>query len=114
MPEQVQLLAEELERLERICGQLAQDPQAAQDLLSVLSSARDLSHILQKSQRGATLDDTDFYEVKKLLSIVEKVHSEMERCEWTTILPQPLDLCPALGEALSMGQGGRGQLLPCR
>lgn len=108
LPEQVQLLAEELERLGKVSVRLGQDPQIADDLLSILSSARDVSHILRKSQQGVSLDDTEFYEVKKLLLIVGKVHAELERCEWTTILPQPLDLCSSLWEALSRGQGGRG------
>ena len=98
-------LEAEFERLERICADLTKDAKVADDLGFLLRSARDISGTLQRSLEGVTLDEIEFYEVKKLLGLAEKIHLELERLGWHSLLPQPLDLCSECRDALSLGQG---------
>ena len=107
LPHQVGELEDELCRLERATAGLRGDPGAADNLLYLLGSLVDLQTTLQRSQQGTTLDDTEFYEVKKLLIIAEKVATELERLKWAELLPHELDLCPDLRVLLSRGQGNR-------
>ena len=99
-------LVQELDRLERMCAYLKRDPKMAEELSFLLSTVRDIGGSLRRSMQGITLDDTEFYEVKKLLTIVEKIQAELEHLGWTSFLPDPVDQCVECKESLSLGQGG--------
>ena len=96
-------LEEELDRVERICRALQTNPKVADNLLYFLTMVRDINGTLNRSMQGSTLDDMEFYEIKKLLLIAKEIQTELERLEWTSLLA-PLDLCPECREALSVGQ----------
>ena len=99
-------LMQELNRLEGISVHLKRDPSMAENLSFLLSTVRDIGGSLNRSMQGITLDDMEFYEVKKLLMIVGKIQVELERLGWTTFLPAPFDRCIECKEALGVGQGG--------
>ena len=99
-------LVQELNRLEGISVHLKRDPSMAENLSFLLSTVRDIGGSLNRSMQGITLDDMEFYEVKKLLMIVGKIQVELERLGWTTFLPAPFDRCIECKEALGVGQGG--------
>lgn len=104
---QIAELEQELKRLEHICAWLQEDPRAADSLSFLLGTVRDIGGSIDRSLQGAVLDDTEFYEIKKLLAAVEKIQGELARLKWDILLPEPLEQCPACREALSIGQGGR-------
>ena len=99
-------LMQELDRLEHIYVHLKKDPKMAENLSFLLSTVRDIGGSLNRSMQGITLDDMEFYEIKKLLMIVEKIQVESEHLGWTTFLPVPFDLCMECREVLGVGQGG--------
>lgn len=104
-PQQGVELEEELQRVEGLCDSLRSDSKAADNLSFLLGASRDIETSLKRSMQGVTLDDMEFYEVKKLLAIAEKVQAELERRHWTFCLTEPLDQCPECREHLSLGQG---------
>lgn len=97
-------LQREWDRLEEICARLRTDPNLAIELIYLLSTVRDVSGTLRRSQ-SFILDDLEFYEVKKLILVAEKVQAELDCLHWTMLLPSPLDVCPECKQALSIGQG---------
>jgi len=103
--EQYSDLEAEYDRLQRMADDLSKNPKIADDLGFLLRSAKDISGSLKRSMEGAILDDIEFYEVKKLLGLVEKINFELEKLGWTTLLPKSLDQCSECREALSLGQG---------
>lgn len=105
-PEEWSELENELDRLEHLSTLLRDDAKKADNLRFLLGSVRDISGSLQRSTQRVTLDDMEFYEIKKLLAIVEKIHSELVTLGWTFCLDTPLDLCEECREALGRGQGG--------
>lgn len=100
-------LEQELTRLERICADLKEDPKQADNLHFLLGTVRDIGLSIKRSRQGIILDDTEFYEIKKLLYTAEKIQGELERLQWTFLLPEPLEQCASCREALSIGQGGQ-------
>lgn len=105
-PQEGAELQRELHRVERICDSLKKDPKMADNLIFLLGATRDIEGSLNRSMQGITLDDMEFYEVKKLLTIVGKIQAELELLNWTFCLAEPLDFCPKCREHLSLGQGG--------
>ena len=98
-------LEAEFDRLETICRALTKNSSIANDVGFLLRTVRDISGSLKRSMEGITLDDIEFYEVKKLLGLAEKIKLELTRLGWIELLPEPLDLCTECREALSLGQG---------
>lgn len=105
LPNQSADLEKEWDRVNQICARLCTDTKAASELNYLLGTLRDISAIINRSIEGLTLDDVEFYEVKKLLRTTEKIQAELERLGWETLLPTPLDLCVECKNALSKGQG---------
>lgn len=105
LPGEEKKLEEEWKLLELISSQLKADPSVAADLNYLLATVRDISPILSRVSQGAVLDDVEFYEVKKLLFITEKVQLELENLGWERLLPFSLALCQACLQELSKGQG---------
>ncbi|NMB01692.1 MAG: hypothetical protein GX971_09300 [Firmicutes bacterium] len=107
LPEQSAELKKELDVLEKLCNDLKKDPHMAEELLYLLSMVRDLSATCQRSLQGFVLDDQDFYEIKKLLLIFEKLEKELEARGWMFLFSSGLEADKELREALSIGQGTR-------
>lgn len=107
LPAQSAELEKELERLEQIAGHFRRDPQIDAGLGHLLGGVRDVTGSIRRSLQGLRLDDTELYEIKKLLYITKKVQAEIDSLGWNGLLPIPLDSCPRCREALSLGQGSR-------
>ncbi len=105
-PHEASELQQELQRLEQISKNIKDDPKIADNLVFLLGATRDIEGSLNHSMKGIILDDMEFYEVKKLLSIAEKIQAELERLHWTFCLAEPLDTCRDCQRHLSLGQGG--------
>ncbi len=108
MPAQIAELEEELARVEQVVAHSQKDPQISGSLVHLLAGVRDVEGSIRRSLQGQTLDDTELYEIKKLLYILAEVEAEVNRLGWNALLPVPLELCAGCREALSLGQGRKG------
>ncbi|HAN94859.1 MAG TPA: hypothetical protein DCQ17_04740, partial [Firmicutes bacterium] len=93
--------------MEQAADCLRRQPQGADDLAYFLSNLRDISALVDRAGQGEVLDDTELYEVKKLLLLAADIQGELERLQWSFLLPEPLDPCTGLKAELSRGQGSK-------
>ena len=107
LPHQAAQLEESLLRLEQAADCLRRQPQGADALAYFLSNLRDISALVDRAGQGEVLDDTELYEVKKLLLLAADIQGELERLQWSFLLPEPLDPCTGLKAELSRGQGSK-------
>lgn len=105
LPEEKEELQKEWDRLERICSFRSGPGPASPGLIALLGALVDVKASLQRSRQGLTLDDAEFYEIKKLVRLVERIGAELERLGWAELLPSPLESCSGCKKALSVGQG---------
>ncbi len=106
-PEQKKEMEAEWERLEKIAARFKEDAHIGAELDHLLAGARDVAVTIRRSLQGQILDDTEFYEIKKLLHILMEVKNEIDRLGWNSLLPVPIDVCSECRQALSVGQGSR-------
>ena len=105
LPAQKGQLVEEWERLALISAVLRENPKACVGLKTLLSHVPDVTDCINRSLTDSTLSDADFYSIKKLLRVARDIKGELARLGWGGVLPAPLDVCPEVLDALSVGQG---------